>query len=48
MVCITLDGKLITCSLEIIENMLLIPCVMPFFKGKNLAMPVLEKQNKIK
>jgi hypothetical protein len=32
--CIILDGKLITCSLEIIENMLLIPCVMPFFKGK--------------
>jgi hypothetical protein len=32
--CITLDGKLITCSLEIIEIMLLIPCVMPFFKGK--------------
>jgi len=30
----TLDGKLITCSLEIIEIMLLIPCVMPIFKRK--------------
>ncbi len=32
--CMTLDGKLIRCSLEILEIMLLIPCVMPFFKGK--------------
>ncbi len=32
--CMILDGKLITCSLEIIEIMLLIPCVMPIFKRK--------------
>jgi hypothetical protein len=40
--CITLDGKLITCNLEILEIMLLI-VLCHFLKGKNIAMSVLKK-----
>jgi hypothetical protein len=40
--CITLDGKLITWSLEMLEIMLLI-VLCHFLKEKNIAMSVLKK-----
>jgi len=44
--CITLDGKLIRCSLEILEIMLLI-VLCHFLKEENLAISVLKNKIKI-